>query len=100
MAKSPRPGEVKTRLCPPLNAGEAADLYRCFLLDKIETVQALTGAQAVIAYSPTDARADFEALAPGIRLMPQVGPRSRRAAARDAGRAPQCRARRRDRGGQ
>jgi uncharacterized protein len=74
MAKSPRPGEVKTRLCPPLNAGEAADLYRCFLLDKIETVQALTGAQAVIAYSPTDARADFEALAPGIRLMPQVGP--------------------------
>jgi rSAM/selenodomain-associated transferase 1 len=74
MAKSPRPGEVKTRLCPPLDAGEAAALYRCFLLDKIETVRALTGAQAVIAYSPTDARADFEALAPGIRLVPQQGP--------------------------
>src|SRR5262249_52301897 len=74
MAKSPRPGEVKTRLCPPLNTGEAAALYRCFLLDKIEAVRALTGAQTIIAYSPTDARADFEALAPGIRLMPQQGP--------------------------
>lgn len=74
MAKSPRPGEVKTRLCPPLNSVEAAALYRCFLLDKIETVRELTGAQALIAYSPTDARADFEALAPGIQLMPQRGP--------------------------
>src|SRR2546428_613388 len=41
MAKAPRPGTVKTRLCPPLLATEAAALYRCFLLDKIAAVRAL-----------------------------------------------------------
>jgi rSAM/selenodomain-associated transferase 1 len=73
MAKAPRPGEVKTRLCPPLGAGEAAALYRCFLLDKIEAVQALAHAQPTVAYSPADARDDFEALAPGLLLVPQQG---------------------------
>jgi glycosyltransferase A (GT-A) superfamily protein (DUF2064 family) len=48
MAKAPRPGTVKTRLCPPLVAAEAAALYRCFLLDKIATVGALVDARAVI----------------------------------------------------
>lgn len=33
MAKEPRPGRVKTRLCPPLTPGEAADLYAAFLGD-------------------------------------------------------------------
>ena len=32
MAKAPRVGAVKTRLCPPLRAPEAAELARCFLL--------------------------------------------------------------------
>jgi glycosyltransferase A (GT-A) superfamily protein (DUF2064 family) len=50
MAKAPRPGEVKTRLSPPLGAPEGAALYRCFLLDKIAAVRALVRAQPVIAY--------------------------------------------------
>src|SRR3989442_894639 len=65
MAKAPRPGTVKTRLCPPLLAPEAAALYRCFLLDKIAAVGALADAQPVIAYTPDDARAEFDGLAPG-----------------------------------
>lgn len=74
MAKAPRPGAVKTRLCPPLLATEAAALYRCFLLDKIAAVNALVGAQPVIAYTPDEARAEFDGLAPGFSLVAQHGP--------------------------
>jgi len=74
MAKAPWPGTVKTRLCPPLLATEAAALYRCFLLDKIRAVGALTGAQPVIAYTPDDARTEFDVLAPSFTLVPQRGP--------------------------
>ena len=74
MAKAPRPGAVKTRLCPPLVAAEAAALYRCFLLDKIAAVRALVDAQPALAYTPDDARAEFAALAPDMALVPQRGP--------------------------
>ena len=74
MAKVPRAGAVKTRLCPPLLAAEAAALYRCFLLDKIATVGALAGAQPVIAYTPEGAHAEVAALAPGFALVAQRGP--------------------------
>ena len=74
MAKAPRPGTVKTRLCPPLGATEAAALYRCFLLDKIATVGALVDTRPVIAYTPDDARVEFDVLAPGFALVPQHGP--------------------------
>jgi len=73
MAKAPRPGTVKTRLCPPLLAPEAAALYRCFLLDKIAAVGALVNAQPVIAYTPDEARAEFDGLAPGFSLGAQHG---------------------------
>lgn len=73
MAKTPRAGEVKTRLCPPLSTGEAAELYRRFLLDKIEQVGMLRGAHPAIAYTPVEGRAVFEELAPGFALVPQQG---------------------------
>jgi rSAM/selenodomain-associated transferase 1 len=73
MAKAPRPGEVKTRLCPPLSPADAALLYRCFLHDKVAAVGALVNAQPVLAYTPVDARAEFDALAPGFSLLPQQG---------------------------
>lgn len=73
MAKAPRPGTVKTRLCPPLLATEAAALYRCFLLDKIATVGGLVDARPVIAYTPDDARTEFDVLAPGFALVAQDG---------------------------
>jgi rSAM/selenodomain-associated transferase 1 len=74
MAKAPRPGDVKTRLCPPLLPAQAAALYRSFLLDKIASVGALVDVQPVIAYTPDDARAEFADLAPGFSLVAQQGP--------------------------
>jgi len=74
MAKAPRPGTVKTRLCPPLLATEAAALYRCFLLDKIAAVGGLVDTRPVIAYTPDDARPEFDVLAPGFAFVAQDGP--------------------------
>ncbi|MGH7354245.1 MAG: TIGR04282 family arsenosugar biosynthesis glycosyltransferase [Candidatus Rokuibacteriota bacterium] len=73
MAKAPRPGEVKTRLCPPLSPAQAADLGRAFLLDKIAQVRALPGVTPAIAFTPEDERALFARLAPGFTLVPQRG---------------------------
>jgi uncharacterized protein len=73
MAKAPRPGAVKTRLCPPLLAAEAAALYRCFLLDKIAAVQALSGVRPMVAYTPDEAQTEFAMLAPDFALVPQRG---------------------------
>lgn len=72
-AKAPRPGEVKTRLCPPLTPREAAALARCFLRDKIAQVRGLAGTTPVIAYTPASERDLFERLAPGFVLREQRG---------------------------
>jgi rSAM/selenodomain-associated transferase 1 len=73
MAKAPRPGDVKTRLCPPLAPAGAAALARAFLLDRIAQGRELD-ARLAIAYAPGDARPEFEALAPDCELIPQRGP--------------------------
>jgi rSAM/selenodomain-associated transferase 1 len=73
MAKAPRPGQVKTRLCPPLAPAQASELYRCFLLDKIAQVRALDRARPAIAYTPDGARGEFGRLAPGFGLLAQRG---------------------------
>jgi rSAM/selenodomain-associated transferase 1 len=74
MAKAARQGQVKTRLCPPLSPPQAAELYRCFLLDKIAQVSALAEAMPVVSYSPADAKAWFEPLTPAhFILVPQLG---------------------------
>jgi rSAM/selenodomain-associated transferase 1 len=72
MAKAPRPGQVKTRLCPPLDPMEAAGLARAFLLDRIEQVRGLAARRA-IAYAPGDARGVFEDVAPDFELFAQQG---------------------------
>jgi rSAM/selenodomain-associated transferase 1 len=74
MAKEPSPGGTKTRLSPPLTAEQAADLYRCFLLDTLNLMSRVTPAQPVIAYAPREAEPAFRKLAPpGFALIPQVG---------------------------
>lgn len=73
MAKAPQAGEVKTRLCPPLSLAGAAELYRRFLLDKIEQVKALRTVSPALAYTPAEARAYFQEVAPGFVLVPQRG---------------------------
>ena len=42
-AKAPIPGEVKTRLCPPLTPHEAATLHGSFVLDILERTTLLSG---------------------------------------------------------
>ena len=73
MAKAPEPGRVKTRLCPPLSPDGAAELYRCFLLDKIAQAREVAGAERVLAYAPAESAAVFEALAPDFTLLAQRG---------------------------
>lgn len=75
MAKAPQPGDVKTRLCPPLSHQQAAALYRCFLLDKIAQVDDLPDAVPVLSYSPLEARSFFQELTPPhFLLVGQLGP--------------------------
>jgi rSAM/selenodomain-associated transferase 1 len=73
MAKAPAAGTVKTRLCPPLSPAEAADLAEAFLRDTWTAVCALDGVLPAVVHAPEDARAFFEALAPGAPLFPQRG---------------------------
>lgn len=51
-AKEPRPGQVKTRLCPPLSPEAAARLYRCFLEDILEEMGRLPDISLAVAYAP------------------------------------------------
>src|SRR4029434_6773590 len=71
MAKAPAARQVKTRLCPPLSLDEAARLYPCFLEDNVAQALRNHGVEPVLAYAPDDAAAIFEALAPGVTLVPQ-----------------------------
>jgi len=73
MAKAPRAGAVKTRLCPPLRPPEAAELARCFLLDAVERVGRVAGVRPVLAYAPVEARGELEGLVPGFALLAQQG---------------------------
>ncbi|HET8631773.1 MAG TPA: TIGR04282 family arsenosugar biosynthesis glycosyltransferase [Thermomicrobiales bacterium] len=74
MAKVPRAGAVKTRLCPPLTPGLAADLYRAFLRDTLATGAGLAGVALGVVYPPVDdARALRALLPPGATLWPQEG---------------------------
>jgi rSAM/selenodomain-associated transferase 1 len=74
MVKEPIPGRVKTRLCPPLTWKQAADLYRCFLLDKMAQVRRLTRGAPYLAFTPPEAEAFFRGLAgETFSLVPQEG---------------------------
>lgn len=67
IAKAPRPGHSKTRLCPPLNAAQAADLARAFLQDTVDLALRVAGA-SVTVFHPGDA-SDAELLR---RLLPEA----------------------------
>lgn len=73
-AKAPRPGEVKTRLCPPLSPAQACSLYEAMLLDLLDRHAAEPDLELALWYAPTDARAWFERAAPArYRLLAQQG---------------------------
>ena len=69
-AKTPLPGQVKTRLTPPLSAEEGADLYRRMLLDTIARTRVLP-MDAFICYEGEDRF--FRDNVPGFPLFAQRG---------------------------
>ena len=70
-AKVPRPGQVKTRLCPPLTPTEAAHLYVAFLRELLVPV---AGARTLVYGWPADGLEELRPLVPeGLELRPQDG---------------------------
>jgi len=73
MAKAPRAGDVKTRLVPPLTKQQAATLAACFLRDTVLNAKQLID-DVMIAYFPSNARTDLEAIFPsGVLWSEQQG---------------------------
>jgi hypothetical protein len=76
-AKRPRPGEVKTRMTPPLTPEQAAELYACLLDDVIEATDKIAAACAlapVLAVHPASACAELAARCPpAFRVVGQRG---------------------------
>ena len=58
--KSPMAGNVKTRLIPHLSAEEAANLYRCFVLDVLKSLlpEGPDG-RLIVAYQPSNKMPDL-----------------------------------------
>jgi rSAM/selenodomain-associated transferase 1 len=77
MAKAPRAGKVKTRLCPPLMLEESAALNVCFLRDTTANIADVTQdglAAGLICYTPVGDETAFNGLLPeGFALIPQRG---------------------------
>jgi len=55
MGKAPRPGSVKTRLCPPLSPRDAADLYACLLADTAAEMASLRRVRRYLFIDPPEA---------------------------------------------
>ena len=75
--KEPRPGAVKTRMCPPLAPEQAAELYAAMLEDALEATARMApprGLAPVLALHPPKACAAFAAEVPrGMRVIAQRG---------------------------
>jgi uncharacterized protein len=74
MAKAPGLGPVKSRLHAALTPERATELYRCFLLDRLDALAGLPGVEPVVAFTPAEGREVLAALVPpGFRLIAQRG---------------------------
>lgn len=79
-AKAPIPGQVKTRLCPPLTPGEAATLHGSFVLDTLERTKAAVAKLKLpldryLACAPSSTLVFFKIMEErqGVKLLDQVG---------------------------
>ncbi len=73
-AKAPIAGQVKTRLCPPLTCEEAAELYRCFLIDTVSRAATLADVHIFLAITPPQSTPLFRALLQvPVHYLPQRG---------------------------
>ncbi|MEO8935769.1 MAG: TIGR04282 family arsenosugar biosynthesis glycosyltransferase [Burkholderiaceae bacterium] len=77
VCKTPQPGQSKTRLSPPLQPDECADLSACFIQDLARTVATLARAGDVngyALYTPIGTEARLRTLLPdGFAIHPQEG---------------------------
>ncbi|HEX9743537.1 MAG TPA: TIGR04282 family arsenosugar biosynthesis glycosyltransferase [Nitrospiraceae bacterium] len=74
-AKAPVPGQVKTRLCPPLTPDEAASLHGSVVLDMLERSRGAAAMDRFLACSPSSDHVFFKILEErhGVRLITQTG---------------------------
>lgn len=74
-AKAPIPGQVKTRLCPPLTPDEAASLHGSMVMDAAEQTRGLRDLDRFLACTPGTDHAFFQTLSAryGLTLCEQVG---------------------------
>jgi rSAM/selenodomain-associated transferase 1 len=68
IAKAPRPGRSKTRLCPPCTATEAAALAAAALADTLATVAAVPGRTRLLALE-----GELDAVPDGFETIAQHG---------------------------
>ena len=80
LAKAPIPGEVKTRLCPPLTPDEAATLHGSFVLDMLERSKTAVAKLKLpldryLACAPSSALVFFKIMEErqGVTLIDQIG---------------------------
>lgn len=79
-AKAPVPGQVKTRLCPPLTPDEAATLHGSFVLDTLERTKAAVTQfklpfDRYLACAPSSTHVFFKIMEErqGVKLIDQTG---------------------------
>lgn len=73
-AKRPLPGRVKTRLTPPLSPEDAAELYRCMLLDILAKTGQMTAVDRLLFYEQGAGAPEFFAKTVGTEeFYPQEG---------------------------
>lgn len=79
-AKAPVPGQVKTRLCPPLTPDEAATLHGSFVLDTLErtktaTIRLQLPIDRYLACAPSSSLVFFKIMEErqGVKLIDQEG---------------------------
>ncbi len=69
MAKQPRIGYTKTRLCPPFTPQQASEFYEALLLDTFTLASSLTGVRLAVAITPAGSRDYFEQITPPDTLL-------------------------------
>ncbi len=69
MAKEPKIGSIKTRLCPPLRPDQAAQLYEALLWDTIAMASAVPGIDLAIAITPPESSEYFKQIAPSETIL-------------------------------
>ena len=79
-AKAPVPGEVKTRLCPPLTGDEAATLHGSFVIDMLERTKLAAAKLKLpidryLACAPSSTLVFFKIMEErqSVKLLDQVG---------------------------